>query len=196
MVLLVKTVPRNLVLSFALVWAWTASAADATRGVGRDWARFPAVLRLATSADVIAVGDVHGDFDRLADLLTANHIIADHPNRAEQSQWIAGNKILVCTGDMIDRWTNGLAVVRFFHALQFSARKSGGDVIVTMGNHEAEFLSSGLDHQRTQEFEDELRKASIDASAVRRGKDPEGLGQFLRSLPLVAVINDWCFVHA
>jgi hypothetical protein len=65
-----------------------------------------------------------------------------------------------------------------------------------MGNHEAEFLDPAGDHQRTQLFEAELRDAAIDPQAVRRGADPEGLGQFLRSLPIMAVINDWCFLHA
>ncbi len=144
----------------------------------------------------MAVGDVHGDYDRLIDLLAVNHLIASNPPRPEQVKWTAGRNLLVCTGDLIDRWTNGLAVIRFFRALQGEARRAGGDVIVTMGNHEAEFLATEGDHARTQDFENELRKSQLDPEAVRRGADPEGLGQFLRSLPIMAVINDWCFVHA
>jgi hypothetical protein len=196
----VNTVPgQALILTglVALIALCGSSAAESSgKGVVRDWAKYPAVLQLTTAADVIAVGDVHGDLDRLVNLLEANHLIEPHPPQSEHAQWTGGRSILICTGDMIDRWTNGLGVIRFFRGLQLSAREAAGDVIVTMGNHEAAFLASDADHQRFHEFEDELRTARINSGAVRRGDDPEGLGQFLRSLPIMAVINDWCFVHA
>jgi hypothetical protein len=179
-------------LSFGLVKALTAPPGI----VQRDWNQHPAIVERHTRTDVFAVGDVHGDYERLAELLAANHLIAEKPSAPDQAQWKGGQAILICTGDLIDRWTNGIAVIRFFRHLQFEANQAGGEVIVTMGNHEAEFLATTGDHHRTQGFDRELRAAGVDPALVRAGRDSDGIGQFLRSLPLVAIINDWCFVHA
>jgi hypothetical protein len=43
---------------------------------------------------------------------------------------------------MIDKGPDAPDVVRFLSALQTSAASAGGRVIVTMGNHEAEFLAA------------------------------------------------------
>jgi hypothetical protein len=184
---------RRVVLTVSIL---TFATAAFSQGVNRDWSKFPAVLQRNTPSDVFAVGDVHGDYDRLVELLAVNRLIEPHPLGPEQAKWRGGHSLLVCTGDLIDRWTNGLAVIRFFRSLQVDARKAGGDVVITMGNHEAAFLTGTWEDDRTQDFESELRAVRIDANAVRQGKDPEGLGQFLRNLPIVAVINGWCFVHA
>ena len=41
---------------------------------------------------------------------------------------------------MIDKGSSSLEVLDFVMALQADAKKGGGTVIVTLGNHEAEFL--------------------------------------------------------
>src|SRR5690348_4103964 len=123
---------RSLVLSFAalLLCGFAIIPVQASgEAVARDWSRYPAVLRLTTGEDIYAVGDVHGDYERLADLLAINHLIAAAPPEPDRVQWTAGHAVVVCTGDLIDRWTNGIAVIRFFRALQREARAAGGDVV-------------------------------------------------------------------
>jgi hypothetical protein len=74
------------------------------------------------------------------------------------------------------------------------APDAGGKVIVTLGNHEAEFLANPTGKPR--EFLAQLNGMHIDPSSVANGTDSLGLGQFMRSLPFGARVNDWFFAHA
>jgi hypothetical protein len=47
-----------------------------------------------------------------------------------------------------------------------------------------------------QEFIKELHKHHIESADVAAGRDSAGVGQYLRSLPLAARVNDWFFAHA
>ena len=46
----------------------------------RDWVQQPAVVEVDAPADVYAVGDVHGDYDRLVKLLTVAGLIPAAPD--------------------------------------------------------------------------------------------------------------------
>jgi hypothetical protein len=100
---------------------------------------------------------------------------------------------LVVTGDMIDKGTDSIGVITLLRALQSDAATLGGRVIVTMGNHEAEFLADPLG-DKTKEFSSELQASHMDPKAVA---DCSGdIGQFLCGLPIAVRINDWFFSHA
>lgn len=43
-------------------------------------------------------------------------------------------------GDLIDKGPSSVEVIKLLMALQIAATKTGGRVVVTLGNHEAEFL--------------------------------------------------------
>ena len=108
-----------------------------------------------------------------------------------------GNAVLVCTGDMIDKGDNSVEVLQLFMRLQKIAPDSGGKVIVTLGNHEAEFLDNPSDtNHKAEDFLAQLRRLNIDPLTVSNGTDSLGLGQFMRSLPFAARVNDWFFAHA
>lgn len=81
------------------------------------------------------IGDIHGDLFRTKQLLKKEGVI-DGENR-----WVAGNSLLVCTGDLVDRGPHGLEVIEFFMSLQDQAREAGGLVESLMGNHDAAFVS-------------------------------------------------------
>jgi hypothetical protein len=173
--------------------------AEAARQQGqfaRDWAKYPTVVEVDTPHDVFALGDVHGDYDRLVTLLTTTKILADEPSRPEKARWAAGKAVLVCTGDMIDKGNQALRVIALLRALQESARAAGGRVLVTMGNHEATFLASPTKGKKTEEFRKELLAQGLDPSTVGAGRDTAGVGQFLGNLPFAARVNDWFFAHA
>jgi hypothetical protein len=75
---------------------------------GRDWQAHPAVVQLPSTADVYALGDVHGDYKGLVDLLANGGLIAGKPEEPGQVLWSAGEAVLVCTGDLIDKGDHSL----------------------------------------------------------------------------------------
>jgi hypothetical protein len=145
-----------------------------------------------TTQDLWALGDVHGDYDRMAALL-AGAGIAPVPAQPSAVQWTAGASVLVCSGDLIDKWTESLPAIAYLQALAASASSSGGRVIVTMGNHEAEFLADPTT-SKVADFATELTNAGIAPADVASGASP--IGRYLRSLPFAARVNDWFFAHA
>jgi hypothetical protein len=158
----------------------------------RDWSKYPAVVQIDTNQDVYAVGDSHADPDRLAAVLAKAKLIKGVPKKPADVKWAAGKSVLVVTGDMIDKWRHSLDVIALLRALQTSAAAAGGQVIITMGNHEAEFLADPHG-DKTEEFGDELKEAGLKRNDVA---DCQGdLGQFLCSLPIAARVNDWFFCH-
>ncbi|WP_118856578.1 metallophosphoesterase [Sphingomonas mesophila] len=85
----------------------------------------------ASPARVIAVGDLHGDYDAWLDIARAAGLIDG------KLKWAGGRTVLVQTGDIVDRGPDSLKIIRHLQQLQREARRSGGAVIVVMGNHEA-----------------------------------------------------------
>ena len=161
-----------------------------------DWGTAPAIVRVAHAPTILALGDVHGDYGRLVDLLVAGGLIAERPEKPDQVKWSGGNSLLVCTGDLIDKGDHSLHVIALFQALQADAAKADGRVIVTMGNHEAEFLADPETDEKAAEFVMELKAKGISPRQVADGKDPLGVGVFLRSLPFATCVDDWFFAHA
>ena len=158
----------------------------------RDWSASPAVVQVDTDEDIFAIGDPHADYDRLVAVLTGAKIIAGAPTKPEDVSWSAGKSVAVFTGDLIDKGPNSLGVIALVRALQQSAASAGGRVIITTGNHEAEFLASPTE-KKVGEFADELAKASLSPTDVAACKGD--LGQFLCNLPFAARVNDWFFSH-
>jgi Calcineurin-like phosphoesterase len=165
-------------------------------GAARDWKGCPAIVEIDTAHDIYAIGDVHGDYERLVTLLLAHKLIAEDPPEPRKVRWAAGKATLVCTGDMIDKGEHGLHVIALFNAMKEQAEKAGGRVVVCAGNHEAEFLATQGQSKKAVDFVKELQKAKLDPVAVAEGRDQAGVGVFLRSLPFACRVNDWFFVHA
>jgi hypothetical protein len=180
-------------VGLVLVACCGAGAANGATKVTRDWTKHPAVVQVDTDEDVFAIGDAHADSARLAGVLAAAKIIDGVPKKPSQVNWIAGKAVLVITGDMIDKGPNSLKVIALVRALQASAAAKGGQVIVTMGNHEAEFLADPHG-KKTAEFGAELQKAGLKRKAVASCQG--SLGKFLCELPMAARVNDWFFSHA
>jgi hypothetical protein len=87
---------------------------------------------------VVAVGDVHGEFDDFCGILRRTHLVD------EQNHWIGGSATLVQTGDVIDRGAKGREVMDLVTTLETEAEKAGGRVIPLLGNHEVMNLLGDL----------------------------------------------------
>lgn len=161
----------------------------------RDWNQCPAVVTLQTTEVVYALGDTHGDYERMVKLLATGKLIDGIPASPEQVKWSGGQSILVVTGDLIDKWKHSLHVIAALRALTASAAAQGGQVVISVGNHEAEFLADPHG-EKTKEFADELKAAGIKPKDVANGTDSEGIGQFLRCRPFASRVNGWFFSHA
>jgi hypothetical protein len=158
----------------------------------RDWVQFPAVTQIAKADEIFAIGDPHGDFTRLAKLMAGSGIIKKRPARPEDAKWSAGHAVLVTTGDMIDKGPQALDVLRLLMTVRADARRAGGDVVILVGNHEAEFLADPS-ARKGQEFAKQLKAEHIDPAEVGACKGE--IGEFLCSLSFAARVGDWFFSH-
>lgn len=161
----------------------------------RNWGRCPAVVTIETNEPFYVLGDTHGDYERLVTLLAAGKLIASVPEAPGDARWSGGRSILVVTGDMIDKWKHSLKIIALMRALTTSAAAQGGRVVISAGNHEAEFLSDP-EGSKTKEFRKELLAANIAPRDVASGTDQQGIGKFLLCLPFASRVNDWFFSHA
>lgn len=159
----------------------------------RDFAAYPVVVEQATYTTLYALSDVHGGYDRMVHLLARHGLIAPSPTAPDAVVWTGGDATLVVTGDLIDKGSRGVEVIDLMRALAVSASVVGGHVVVTLGNHEAEFLVDPR-NDKAGAFEDELAGAKIDACRVGDGSDAHGA--WLRGLPLAARVGGWFFAHA
>jgi hypothetical protein len=163
---------------------------------GRDWTKNPAIVSLSAPAVLYALSDVHGGYDRLTALLRANGIITALPTTPSDAHWTAGAATLVVAGDMIDKGPSSIEVLGFLMALQADAAKGGGLVVVTLGNHEAEFLVDPQNSKAsgTSGIDTELSAEGVMPASVASGADPHGA--WIRLLPFGAKIGGYFFSHA
>jgi hypothetical protein len=179
-----------LAVTFVLLAGRLAAAAGS---YARDWVKFPAVIERDAPAQLYAIGDIHGDYERLLRLLVAARIIPAVPAQPRDIVWSAGQSVLVVTGDMVDKGPRPVDVLRGLVALRSAAREAHGEVILLAGNHEAEFLA-GPDAKKAADFIADLKRNGYAAGKVARCQGD--LGEFLCSLPFAARVGDWFFSHA
>jgi hypothetical protein len=186
-----------------------ALAAIASRGAGAaSSCEFDGIER------IVAVGDVHGAYDRYLEILRVAGVI-DPAGR-----WVGGRTHLVQVGDMVDRGDGSRKVLDFLRRLERDAPGSGGRVHILLGNHEvarmlgdlrlttageyAAFANRDSENVR-QRF---VREAPVDTRDALLKQTPLGwiemrqafgrngdYGQWLRELSVVVVIDGFVFVH-
>ncbi len=79
---------------------------------------------------VVAIGDIHGAFNGVREILRKVELID------QKDRWVGGDAIMVQTGDFLDRGPGATKVARLLMKLQELAPGDGGEVIVLLGNHE------------------------------------------------------------
>jgi hypothetical protein len=180
-------------VALAVILAACAAGPSAMAAPSRDWKKHPAIVQLDTAQDIFAIGDPHGDLRRLVAALAGAKLIGDTSAAPDRVQWTGGHAVLVITGDMVDKGPASLPVVVLVQTLQHSAQAAGGRVIVTMGNHEAEFLANP-EGKKSAEFSGELKAAGLDPASTAACQGD--IGAFLCNLPIGARVDDWFFSHA
>jgi Calcineurin-like phosphoesterase len=156
-------------------------------------AAFPCDVQ--TTERIVAVGDIHGAYDKFVAILRAAGLI-DARNR-----WTGKKAVLVQTGDILDRGPDSRKALDLLRKLEGDAQRAGGRVVSLLGNHELmrlvsdwRYVSQGeTDAFKTADsadlreraftlFSTEAEKA---AKAVGRPFDPAAYReQFMKEVPL------------
>jgi hypothetical protein len=97
--------------------------------VSPAWAEPPKEVE-NTPGSVVAIGDVHGDFDDFVAILQKEKLID------AQRHWTGGKTTLVQVGDLLDRGPKPRDVMDLLMTLEKEAPQAGGQVVSLLGNHE------------------------------------------------------------
>ncbi len=137
---------------------------------------------------ILAVSDIHGEYEHLVDILTAGGVIDDN------GHWSWGDGHLVVNGDVFDRGDRVTECLWLIYRLQQEARLSGGRVHFILGNHELMVLRGDNRYVNDKYLKGIVRKSRISHQDLY-GPDME-LGRWLRSLSTTVRLNKIIFVHA
>lgn len=138
---------------------------------------------------VFVISDVHGMYDNVLRVLQAGGVIDT------QANWAAGNSLLVITGDSIDKGAKSIEVMDLWIKLQGQARSVGGELVHTLGNHEAEFLANpSMTNKKAVELIAEMQSLRIPMSDLTMTITSRG--QFIHSEPVALRVGTWLFCHS
>jgi hypothetical protein len=101
---------------------------------------------LSAEPRIVAIGDIHGDFQSFKNILEASGIV--NPN----GDWSGQDSILVQTGDVLDRGPKGKQVLDLLMKLERQASEAGGRVYALLGNHEVMNIMNDLRYVTEEEF--------------------------------------------
>jgi hypothetical protein len=150
---------------------------------------------------IVAVGDVHGDYEQLVAVLKTAGLIDDQLN------WTGGKTHLVQNGDILDRGPDSRKAMDLLMRLEKQAEEAGGYVHALIGNHEAMNVYGDLRYTSAGEFaafrdEDYEKEHPPDGAhppgyAEHRTQfSPDGTyGKWIVSHDTVIKINDSLFLH-
>lgn len=169
--MLLRRMPFGLWLALLVSSAWAAPPATQCEWSGVE--------------RIVAVGDVHGDFEQFVTVLRAAGVID------EKNHWSAGKAHLVQTGDILDRGPGSRKAMDLVMALEAEADKAGGHVHPLIGNHEAVVIGGDLRYMRANELATYGGK-----EALAKLMAPDGIyGRWIRSHNAIVKINDVVFLH-
>jgi len=96
---------------------------------------------------IIAIGDLHGDFDNYLATLQAAGLVD------RKGKWTGGSAHLVQTGDIPDRGPGTGRIIEHIQKLGKQAQRKGGRVHNLIGNHEAMNVYGDLRYVHEGEYE-------------------------------------------
>ncbi len=146
----------------------------------------PSASVLPAVPRIVAVSDIHGQYELLVRLLRANRVIDT------QDRWALGTDTLVIAGDVFDRGPQVTEAFWLLYGLQQQAAAAGGAVHFVLGNHETMVLYDDLRYVNPKY----LRSAQLLGRSYPQlyGADSV-IGQWLRTRPVLLQIGDTLFLH-
>ena len=126
--------------------------------VGLAWAG-PAKTAADQREGVVAIGDVHGDFDDFVSILQRAGLID------AQHHWTGGQTTFVQVGDLLDRGPKPRDVMDLMISLEKEAPKTGGRVVGLLGNHEMMNIMGDLRYVTAENY-----AAYADSNSAERQK--------------------------
>ncbi len=203
-----------------------AAATPVADTASADRSAMPKQQDVWTGVDrIVAVGDIHGDYEQFVQVLQSAGLIDGNAN------WTGGKAHLVQSGDVVDRGPDSRAIMNLLMKLEKQAEAAGGAVHCLIGNHEAMDVYGDLRYVSPAEYAafrtdaseatrqysyDQLRQAvatpegkpDIDQAALESQR-PAGFvehraafsatgqyGSWIRSHNAVIKIDRTLFVHA
>lgn len=162
----------------------------------------PTSARLPAPARLVAIGDLHGDFEATrAVLRLAGAIDA-------QDRWIGKDLVVVQTGDQLDRGDGERKILELLEKLQAEAAAAGGALHVLNGNHELMNAAGDLRYVTAGGFLDFAEVPGVEVSDPRASRVPEPMrgrflafapgGPYARKLaerPVILIVGETVFVH-
>lgn len=147
------------------------------------------------AAPLIAIGDVHGDFDDFCAILKHAGLVD------EQLHWHGGRATLVQTGDMLDRGPKSRQALDLLASLESESAQAGGRVVALIGNHEMMGLMGDLRYVSPQDYasfsdaqSEDLRKKSYKQYASWRDAHQSLLAD-IQDPVFEASESDWMAKH-
>jgi hypothetical protein len=164
---------------------------------------------------IVAVGDVHGAYDRFVEILKVAGVID------AEAHWSGGATHLVQLGDIVDRGSDSRKALDLVHRLEREAQAAGGMVHLLLGNHEALRMLDDVRFTMAGEYEafatassEMVRESYLKTLGAQGARErllqqtPLGLvemrlafgregeyGRWLRQLPVAIKIDGFEFVH-
>jgi hypothetical protein len=129
---------------------------------------------------VVAIADVHGDYDDFVAILRRAGLMD------EQNHWKGGKTTFVQTGDLLDRGPKPREVMELMMALEKEAAQAGGRVVSLLGNHEAMNIMGDLRYvtpTNFASFADSQSEQRQKAAYEEYGKWRNGHASLLAELP-------------
>lgn len=147
-----------------------------------------AALPTRQEAPQLAVlSDIHGQYQLMQKLLQVNHVVD------KQGNWNFAEGHLVIIGDVMDRGDQVTEILWWLYQLEQQAEQAGGQLHLLLGNHETMVLYNDLRYINTK-YQQVAQALGTDYSGLFA--EDTVLGQWLRTKPVLAQVNDMLFVHA
>jgi len=136
---------------------------------------------------ILAVGDTHGEYQRLVNNLIANKVIDKNLN------WIYGKSHLVLVGDIFDRGDKVTECLWLIRKLEKQAEEANGMVHFVLGNHESMILRNDIRYVAPKYYS-LCYNLGVDFKSIYAQNT--FMGRWLRNKNVIIKINDIIFNHA
>jgi len=148
----------------------------AAQGGSQAASDFPCDVR--TTERIVAIGDIHGAYDRFVAILRAANLLDT------RDRWIGNKTVLVQTGDILDRGPDSRKALDLIRKLERDAPRAGGRVYALVGNHELSRLVDDWRYVSMGEFEafkngdsNDLRERALTVFSAEAEKQAKAAGK-------------------